>query len=76
MVEGIPAFLAASTYHPQLLLVMAFVFAAATIVTYVALSVAGLRGVQRRGFGVLEKYGEMLSGIVVALVGVYQLVGG
>lgn len=76
MVEGIPAFLAASTYHPQLLLTMALVFAAATIATYVALSVAGLRGVQRRGLGTLEKYGEMLSGIVVALVGVYQLFGG
>lgn len=76
MVEGIPAFLAASTYRPQLLLLMAIVFAAATIFTYVALSVAGLRGVQRRGLGAFEKYGEMLSGVVVALVGVYQLIGG
>ena len=76
MVEGIPAFLAASTYHPQLLAIMAVVFAASTIVTYVALSVAGLRGVQQRGLGKLEKYGEMLSGIIVALAGVYQLLGG
>ncbi len=76
MVEGIPAFLAASTYHPQLLAVMAVAFAASTILTYVALSVTGLRGVQQRGFGKLEKYGEMLSGIVVALAGVYQLLGG
>ncbi len=76
MVEGIPAFLAASTYRPHLLLMMAMVFGAATIVTYVTLSIAGLRGVQRHRLGVLEKYGEMLSGIVVALVGVYQLAGG
>lgn len=76
MVEGIPAFLAASTYHPQLLLTMAIVFAAATILTYVVLSVAGLRGVQRRSFGVFERYGEMLSGLVVAIVGLYQLFGG
>lgn len=76
MIEGIPAFLAASTYHPRLLLTMALVFAASTILTYVAFSVAGLRGVQRRGLGVFERYGEMLSGIVVALAGVYQLFGG
>ncbi len=76
MIEGIPAFLAASTYHPQLLVTMAIVFAAATIVTYVALSVTGLRGVQRQGLGTLERYGEMLSGLVVAAVGVYQLLGG
>ncbi len=76
MVEGIPAFLAASTYRPQLLPVMAIVFAVATIGTYVALSLAGLRGIQRRGFGALEKYGEMLSGVIVALAGVYQLLGG
>ncbi|HET9029186.1 MAG TPA: hypothetical protein VFN49_03345 [Candidatus Aquilonibacter sp.] len=76
MVEGIPAFLAASTYHPSLLLTMAVVFAASTIVTYVVLSVAGLRGLERTGLGAIERYGEMLSGIVVALVGIYQLVGG
>ena len=76
MIEGIPAFLAASTYRPQLLITMAVVFAAATMATYVTLSVAGLRGVQRRGIGTLEKYGEMLSGIIVALAGVYQLSGG
>jgi putative Mn2+ efflux pump MntP len=76
MVEGIPAFLAASTYHPRLLVTMAVIFAAATILTYVALSVTGLRGVQRRGLGTLEQYGEMLSGLVVAAVGIYQLLGG
>lgn len=76
MIEGIPAFLAASTYHPQLLLTMALVFAASTILTYVVFSVVALRGVQRRGLGAFERYGEMLSGIVVALAGIYQLAGG
>lgn len=73
MIEGIPAFLAASTYGLSLIVTMAIVFGAATILTYVALSVAGLRGMQRTGFGALERYGEMLSGVIVALVGIYQL---
>ena len=76
MIEGIPAFLAASTYHPSLLLTMALVFGATTIATYVVLSVSALRGSQRFGLGAFERYGEMLSGLVVAAVGIYQLLGG
>jgi ABC-type nickel/cobalt efflux system permease component RcnA len=73
MIEGIPAFLAASTYGVGLLAVMAVVFAAATIVTYVGVSVAGISGLQRLSLGPLERYGEVISGVFVALVGVYAL---
>lgn len=76
MIEGIPAFFAASTYGFALIATMAIVFALATIVTYVGLSLAGLHGTQRFGMGTFERYGEMLSGIVVALVGVWQLLAG
>lgn len=76
MIEGIPAFLAASTYGLALIATMALVFAATTIATYVAFSVGTLRSMQRARFGAVERYGEMLSGIIVALVGVYQLLTG
>jgi hypothetical membrane protein len=55
---------------------MAIVFAVSTIVTYVVMCVAGLRGLQKTSLGPLERYGEVLSGIFVALVGVYALVAG
>lgn len=74
MVEGIPAFFAASPYGVPLLGTMAGVFAASTIVTYVGVSVAGIAGLQRISLGPLERYGEVASGVFVALVGVYALV--
>jgi hypothetical protein len=74
MVEGIPAFFAASTYGVSVLATMAAVFAAATILTYVSVSVAGIAGLQRISLGPLERYGEVASGLFVALVGVYALI--
>ncbi len=73
MVEGIPAFLSASTKGPALLGAMAVVFGVSTIATYVVLCVAGVRGLQRTSLGPLEKYGEVLSGLFVAAVGIYAL---
>jgi len=70
MIEGLPAFFAASAYGSALLGVMALVFAVATIATYVVLSTAALGGLERVGLGRLERYGEVLSGAVVACVGV------
>ena len=74
MVEGIPAFFAASTYGVPLLLTMTAVFAGATILTYVSVSVAGIAGLQRISLGPLERYGEVASGLFVALVGVYAVI--
>jgi ABC-type nickel/cobalt efflux system permease component RcnA len=74
MIEGIPAFLAASPYGVPLVSIMAVVFAASTIATYVGVSVAGIAGFQRISLGPLERYGEVASGVFVALVGVYALV--
>jgi hypothetical protein len=71
MIEGIPAFLAASTYGVALLVVMALVFGASTIATYVATSVTGAASLARSSFGPFEKYGELLSGALVAIVGAY-----
>jgi ABC-type nickel/cobalt efflux system permease component RcnA len=70
MVEGIPAFFAAGKYGVGLIAVMSLVFAAATIATYVALCAASLASLRRVSLGPLEKYGEVLSGAFIALVGV------
>ena len=70
MVEGIPAFFAASRYGVPLIVVMSLVFAATTIATYVILCVGSVAGLQRMSFGPLERYGEVLSGAFIALIGV------
>jgi ABC-type nickel/cobalt efflux system permease component RcnA len=70
MVEGIPAFFAAGKYGIGLIAVMAVVFALSTIATYVVLCVASAAGLQRLSLGSLERYGEVLSGAFIALVGV------
>jgi len=73
MVEGIPAFFAASRYGLALLVAMSVVFAGATIATYVALSVASTLGFRRFGLGRFERHGEVLSGSFIALVGLVFL---
>ena len=70
MIEGIPAFFAAGRYGVAQLSVMAVVFAAATIVTYAALVYGSVAGLERVAFGRLERYGELLSGLVIAALGV------
>jgi len=69
MVEGIPAFFAAARYGAGLIVGMAVVFAGSTIATYVLLCVSSSAGLQRVRWGALERYGEVLSGATVAVVG-------
>lgn len=69
MIEGIPAFFSASRFGVGLLIVMAVVFAACTIGTYVLVSVVSLRAVKDIDLGPIEKYGEVLSGAFIALLG-------
>jgi hypothetical protein len=70
MVEGIPAFFAAGKYGIGLIAVMSVVFAISTIATYVLLCVYSTAGLQRMRLGAFERYGEVLSGAFIALVGV------
>jgi hypothetical protein len=74
MVEGIPAFFAAARYGPGLVLAMSAVFAVSTIATYVLLCTYATAGLQRVWLGPLERYGEVLSGALVALVGLAFLI--
>ena len=69
MVEGIPAFFAAGKYGIGLIVLMAVVFAISTMATYVLLCVYSTAGLQRVRLGALERYGEVLSGVFIALVG-------
>ena len=69
MIEGIPAFFAASKYGIGLIILMAIFFAASTIATYVVLCVYSLAGLERLKLGAFEKYGEVLSGSFIAIIG-------
>lgn len=73
MVEGIPAFFAAGRFGLVQLAVMAVVFTLATTTTYVGLCVFSTAGLQRLDLGPFERYGEVLSGACIALVGVVFL---
>ncbi|HEY1707624.1 MAG TPA: hypothetical protein VGG10_05125 [Rhizomicrobium sp.] len=70
MVEGLPAFFAAGKFGWGLIVVMSLVFAASTIATYVVLCVASVAGLENVKLGPLEHYGEVLSGLFIAAVGV------
>jgi len=70
MVEGIPAFFAAGKYGIGLIAVMAAVFAVSTIATYLLLVVYSTAGLQRVQLGAFERYGEVISGAFIVLVGV------
>ena len=74
MVEGIPAFFAASRFGPGLIALMSAVFALSTIATYVALCVASASGLQQLSIGPLERYGEVLSGGLIMALGVVFLI--
>lgn len=69
MIEGIPAFFAASRYGVEQVVIMSVVFALATIGTYVGVCVLASTGMDRLNLGPLERYGEVLSGVLIALVG-------
>jgi len=73
MVEGIPAFFAASRYGIVVIAVMSIVFAISTIATYVVLCVTSVRGMQNLNFGPIEQYGEVISGSIIALLGIVFL---
>ena len=69
MVEGIPAFFAASRYGVGLIVAMSLAFAASTIATYVVLSVYSASRLQRISLGPFERYGEVISGALMAIIG-------
>jgi len=72
-VEVLPAFSAAAPQGLALLAVMAAVFAVTTIGTYVGVCAVSSVGIRNVNFGPLERYGEVLSGLVIALVGIFFL---
>jgi hypothetical protein len=74
MVEGIPAFFAASKFGAGLIAVMSICFALSTIVTYVVLCTVSTAALQRLHLGSLERYGEILSGLFILLVGIVFLI--
>jgi hypothetical protein len=74
MLEGIPAFFAAARFGAGLLAAMAACFAVSTIATYVVLCISSHAVLASLSLGPLERYGEVISGTVIAVVGVVFLV--
>lgn len=74
MVEGIPAFFAAGKYGVGLIALMSIAFGLSTIATYVVLCVYSTAGLQRVKLGSFERYGEVISGAFIALVGLVFLI--
>ncbi len=74
MVEGIPAFFAASKLGFGVIGVMSVLFAASTILTYAVLCVYSSVALARFSFGKFERYGEVLSGTLIAIVGLLFLI--
>ena len=70
MVEGIPAFFAAGKFGIGLIIIMSVVFGISTIATYVVLCVYSTASLQRVRLGAMERYGEVLSGAFIAVIGV------
>jgi nickel/cobalt transporter (NicO) family protein len=68
--KGFRLFFAAGKYGVGVISAMSVVFAFSTIVTYVVLCVYSTAGLQRVNLGAFERYGEVLSGAFIALVGV------
>ena len=69
MVEGIPAFSRPANTGRGSSRLCLVAFALSTITTYVALCVYSTAGLQRVKLGSFEKYGEVISGAFIALVG-------
>jgi hypothetical protein len=74
MIEGIPAFFAASKYGIGLIIPVAILFAMSTIATYVILCVYATAGLRSLEFPAFERYGEVLSGSSIALLGAVFLI--
>jgi hypothetical protein len=70
MIESIPAFFAAAKYGFGLVVAMSVAFTLSTIATYVVLCVYLAAGLQRVRWGGVERYGEVLSGAIIAFVGI------
>lgn len=74
MIEGLPAFFAAGRYGTWLIVIMALVFALSTMATYVVMCVYSTQGLRRFRLVVLERYGEVLSGAFILLLGFVFLI--
>jgi hypothetical protein len=61
MIEGIPAFFAAGQYGLWLLIIMALVFAAATISVYIVFSVYSAKGLKLAGLSDMAKSSAVRS---------------
>lgn len=73
MLECIPLFFAAGRFGTGLLVAMGALFSVSTIATYVVLCLISASGMERLNLRGLEEYGEVLSGLFIAALGLVFL---
>jgi putative Mn2+ efflux pump MntP len=68
-IEVVPTFLAAAPFGIVGFLALSLAFSVTTIGTYVVTCVLSVAGLEQFRYAPLERYGEVVSGILVALIG-------
>jgi ABC-type nickel/cobalt efflux system permease component RcnA len=68
-IEVVPTFLAAAPFGIVGFLALSLAFSVTTIGTYMVTCVLSVAGLEQFRYAPLERYGEVVSGILVALIG-------
>ena len=73
-IEVVPTFLAAAPLGIAAFLALSLVFSITTIGTYVVTCVLSVTGLEQFRYAPVERYGEVISGVLVCVIGVVFLI--
>ena len=73
-IEVVPTFLAAAPFGVLAFFALALVFSIMTIGTYVVTCVLSVTGLEQFRYAPVERYGEVISGVLVSVIGVVFLI--
>jgi len=73
-IETVPTFLAAAPLGIAALVALSLVFSITTIGTYVVTCVLSVAGLEQFRYAPIERYGEVISGVLVSIIGVVFLI--
>jgi len=73
-IETVPTFLAAAPLGIAALVALSLAFSITTIGTYVVTCVLSVAGLEQFRYAPIERYGEVISGVLVSIIGVVFLI--
>lgn len=73
-IETVPTFLAAAPFGIGAFIALSLVFSITTIGTYVVTCVLSVAGLEQFRYAPVERYGEVISGLLVSFIGVVFLI--